>query len=573
LGAPTNVPRGRFSSAYQFTDNLTFSTGAHTYKFGGEYRRAIVNSVNDVNVRSRLIFNNLADLLAGMVLNNGTTILRGGTRRDTFTNNFGIFGQDDWKITPRLTLNYGIRYEFLGVFKEEGDRLFNFVPTSPTGIVQVGTQGLSDLYNRDNNNFGPRLGFAYDITGKGKTIARGSYGIYYDTPSQDFFLLQNFNTGGPASPATNPGSGVVNLTLTSTTGTTPIQAGQPIFGAATAPSAATPAPIFAIDLNLRTPYVQNYNLNVQHEIRPGMVAQLGYVGSVGRKLFRIRDINQASPGPGATRQLRRPFNAQFPTISFLNYLETSSNANYNSLQASLKQRLSRGLNFGASYSFSKSIDDASNGIFSGPRGVVYPQDSFNIAAERAVSVFDQRHRFMANFTYDLDFLPGLVGSLPKSLTGGWQIGGIYTGASGLPASPFIGVDVSGTGELNDRPNLISDPRSGDQRDATSFFNKAAFSMPAPGTFGTAGRNTITGPRLQIFDMSVGKTTKLNDRFTTQIRAEAFNIFNHSNLALPNAQFDASGFNTITQTPDVQQNNPRLLDGGPRVIQFGLKLLF
>ncbi|HKC86296.1 MAG TPA: TonB-dependent receptor, partial [Blastocatellia bacterium] len=157
LGAPTNVPRGRFSSGYQFTDNLTFSAGAHTYKFGGEYRRAIVNSVNDVNARGRLNFNNLADFLAGVVSTSSTTILRGATRRDTFTDNFGFFAQDDWKLTPRLTLNYGVRYEYLGLFKDEGDRIFNFVPGSATGLVQVGTPGLSDLYQTDRNNFGPRV--------------------------------------------------------------------------------------------------------------------------------------------------------------------------------------------------------------------------------------------------------------------------------------------------------------------------------------------------------------------------------------------------------------------------------
>ena len=600
LGAPTNVPRGRISSAYQFTDNLTFSTGAHNYKFGGEYRRAVVNSVNDVNARGRLNFNapatlipntntiavsaminSLADFLAGN-LASGTTILRGATRRDTFTNNFGFFAQDDWKIIPRLTLNYGVRYEYLGIFKEQNDRISNFVPTNPMGLVQVGTSGLSDLYQPDYNNVAPRFGFAYDLTGKGRTIVRGSYGFYYDTPSQDFFLLQGFNTGGAASPATNP-LPVLNVFNVNSTGRGNFGMGTPIFaaGTPTAPSAASPASILGVDLNLRTPYVQNYNLNVQYEVRPGMVAQVGYVGSQGRKLFRLRDINQATlPPPGttpamaaATLQSRRRLNAQFPQFTFINYLETSSNSNYNALQASLKQRLSRGLNFAVTYSFSKSIDDASNGIFSGPRGVAYPQDSFNIAAERAVSVFDQKHRFMANFTYDLDILTSLLGSLPKSLTGGWQIGGIYTGASGLPVTPFLNGDQSGTGELNDRPNLVGDPRSGDQRDATNFFNKNAFAAAPFGTFGTSGRNTVIGPRLHIVDFSLGKTTKLNDRFTTQFRAEAFNLFNHSNLALPVVQFDAANFNTITSTPDVQQNNPRLLDGGPRVIQLGLKLIF
>jgi hypothetical protein len=568
LGAPTNVPRGRFSSAYQFVDNLTFSAGAHTYKFGGEYRRAIVNSVNDVNARGRLNFNNLADFLAGAIAPS-STILRGATRRDTFTDNFGLFAQDDWKITPRLTLNYGLRYEYLGVFKEENDRIANFVPGSPTGLVQVGTPGLSDLYDSDRNNFGPRFGFAYDLTGKGKTVVRGAYGFYYDTPSQDFFLLQGFQSGGPASPATNP------LQSLGVFSSGPIGFGPnvPIFGAATAPT--SPFSIFAVDLDLRTPYIQNYNVNVQQEVLPGMVLQVGYVGSQGRKLFRVRDINQATPGLAATRQSRRPFNGQYPQFQFINYLETSANSNYNAFQTSLKQRLSRGLNFALAYTYSKSIDDASNGIFGGTRGVSFPQNSFNLAAERAVSVFDQRQRFSANFTYELEFLPSVLGSLPKALTGGWQFSGIYTGASGLPITPFMGnTDISGTGELNDRPNLISDPNSGARRDAAMWFNPLAFATPAAGTFGSSGRNTIIGPKLHIVDFTVGKLTKINDRFSAQFRAEAFNLFNRANLSLPQADFSSlTTFGTITSTPDTLLGNPRLADGGPRVIQFGLKLLF
>jgi hypothetical protein len=232
------------------------------------------------------------------------------------------------------------------------------------------------------------------------------------------------------------------------------------------------------------------------------------------------------------------------------------------------------LNFFLTYTYSKSIDDASNGIFGGTRGVSFPQDSFNIAAERAVSVFDQRHRFSGNFTYDMDFLPSALSSLPKRATEGWQLGGVYTVASGLPTTPFISTDMSGTGELNDRPNLIGDPNSGAMRDAAGFFNTAAFAAPAPGTFGNAARNTVIGPRLNIFDLSLGKVTKLNDRFTTQFRAEFFNIFNHANLSLPSMDFAIPAtFGTISQTPDTTLGNPRLADGGPRVIQFGLKLLF
>jgi TonB dependent receptor len=571
LGAPTNVPRGRVSSGYQLVDNLTWTRGLHTYKMGGEYRRAIVNSYNDQLARGRLNFNNLADFLAGRVSTTSTAILRGATRRDTFTNNFGLFVQDDWKVTPRLTLNLGLRYEYLGVFREQYNRLSNFVPDS--GLVQVGAAGLDSLYEPDYNNFAPRLGFAFDLTGVGHTILRGGYGWYYDTPSQDYFLLQGFENLGPGSPALNPlpGLGVFNLAFPAGTAI-PYGPNVPIFGAATGSLPTTNIAIFGVDLNLRTPYIQNYNLNLQHELRPGSVLQISYVGSRGTKLFRVRDINQATPGSPLTRQQRRPFNAQFPQFTFINYLETSANSNYNALQTTFKQRLTRGLNVYAAYTWSKSIDDASNGIYSGTRGVSFPQDSHNLQAERAVSVFDLRHRFTLNFMYDVNFLANLFSSLPKRLTEGWQLGGIYTGQSGLPITPFLSVDNSGTGEVNDRPNLIGDPNSGPRR-AGGWFNEAAFARPDGQTFGTSPRNVIIGPNYHSVDFSMNKLTKVTERLSLQFRAEIFNLFNRANFSLPNVDFNSNSFGEINQTPDVTAGNPRLAEGGPRVIQFGLKVVF
>jgi outer membrane receptor protein involved in Fe transport len=594
LGAPTNVPRGRVSSGYQFVDNLTWTRGLHNYKMGGEYRRAIVNSFNDQLARGRLNFNlpatvcppgsspadcqavpasinSLAGFLAGRVATDQTAILRGATRRDTFTNNFGLFVQDDWKVTPRLTLNLGLRYEYLGVFREQYNRLANFVPAS--GLVPVGGTGLDNLYEPDYNNFAPRLGFAFDLTGVGRTILRGGYGFYYDTPSQDYFLLQSFQNSGPGSPALNPvpGLGVFNLTFAANA-TIPYGPNVPIFGAATGSLPTTNISIFGVDLNLRTPYIQNYNLNLQHELRPGSVLQISYVGSHGTGLYRVRDINQATPGPAGTRQQRRPFNAQFPQFSYINYLETSANSNYNALQTTFKQRLSRGLNIFAQYTWSKSIDDASNGIYSGTRGVAFPQDSNNLRAERAVSVFDSRHRVAVNFTYDVNFLASTFGSLPKRLTEGWQLGGIYTGQSGSPITPFLSVDNSGTGEINDRPNLIGDPNSG-PRGPRGWFNEAAFAAPAAQTFGNSPRNVIIGPGYHSVDFSLNKLTKVTERISLQFRGEIFNLFNRPNFGLPNVDFNNTSFGDISETPDVTAGNPRLAEGGPRVIQFGLKLIF
>jgi hypothetical protein len=569
LGAPTNVPRGRVSSAFQLVDNVTWIRGSHTFKFGGEYRRAIVDSFADQNARGRLNFNNLADFLAGVVSTSGTALLRGATRRETFTNNFGFFAQDDWKITQRLTLNLGLRYEYLGVLQEKEDRLSNLL--FDRGLVRVGDAGLPNLWKQDYNNFAPRFGFAYDVFGKGKTIVRGAVGMYYDTPSQDYFQLQSFANGGPGSLGLNPlpGLGVFNVTFPAAA-TVPFGPGVSIFGAATGGLPTSNIALFATDINQRTPYIFNYNANVQQQLFKNTVLQVSYVGSQGRKLYRVRDINQATPGPAATRQSRRPFNAQFPQYSFINYLEASASSGYNAFQANVRQRLTSGLNLNVAYTLSKSIDDASNGIYGGTRGVSFPQDSYNLKAERSVSSFDVRHRFTFNFVYDLNFLPEKFGK--NRLTEGWQLSGIYTASSGIPITPFLSTDVSGTGEFNDRPNLVGDPNSG-PRTAQQWFNTAAFTIPAAGTFGNAPRNSIIGPPVNIFDFSLSKTTRIVENVSLQFRAEAFNLFNRPNFSLPNVDRNSGAFGAIGETPDVTAGNPRLGEGGPRVLQFGLKLIF
>src|SRR5262249_43684450 len=254
------------------------------------------------------------------------------------------------------------------------------------------------------------------------------------------------------------------------------------------------------------------------------------------------------------------------------YLESSASSNYNALQATIRQRIGSRFNLFGTYTWSKSLDDASNGIYSGTRGVSFPQDGYNVRSERAVSSFDLRHRVTINVIYELDFVSNMLGSLPRRLTSGWQVSGIYTGQSGLPITPFLSVDTSGTGELNDRPDLVGDPNSG-PRTPKLWFNKAAFAQPAPGTFGNAGRNVILGPNLHSVDLSLNKLTKITERTSVQFRAEIINVFNRVNFSLPNVDFNSSTFGAISETPDVTAGNPRLGEGGPRVVQFGLKFIF
>ena len=227
----------------------------------------------------------------------------------------------------------------------------------------------------------------------------------------------------------------------------------------------------------------------------------------------------------------------------------------------------------ASHVWSHSIDDASNGICSCTAGVSLPQNSFDTRAEKAASIFDQRQHFTLNFVYDLDIVTHKLNKWPKRLTAGWQLNGIYTLGSGLPITPFWnGAAPSGSGETsNDRPNLVGNPNDGPKK-WNAWFNTAAFVAAPVGTFGNAGRNTVIGPRTNALDFSVVKSTRIGERLNLQFRSEFFNILNHPNFALPNVTVNSSAFGTIASTPDVAAGNP-LGDGGPRLVQLALKLVF
>jgi outer membrane receptor protein involved in Fe transport len=586
IGSTLSVPRARVDTNWHFIDNFSWKLTGHDLKFGYEFRRTVVDAFFDAGYRGRLDFLTLSDFLAGNLA--GGRQARGDSRRNTFQNSHAAYIQDSFRPTRTLTINAGLRYDYFGVIGERNNLLSNFDPQR--GLVLVGTNGLERLYERDWNNFSPRLGLAWDLTGKGRTVVRAGWGLFYDAYSQDFFTGQlPFNTFNPG-PAYNPVGPAPILFSFSTV--PQIQQGVPIF------TGFSDSDVFAVDPRLRTPYVQNFNLNLQHELTRNVVAEVGYVGSQGRKLFRYRDINQPV-NPGALRPFDNgPFAPSGNLFAYVNHIETSAASNYNALQTGLNVRERRGFTVSANYTWSHSIDNASDGQ-DYVANATQPENSFRADLERGNSNFDVRQRFVATFSYSI---PNFFKSHPR-LGEGWQLGGILTLRTGSPFHVNLFDDYNGTSEFFPRPDIVGDPFAG-TRAPDQFLNLSAFRVPCTldpagdgsaascisGTqhFGNLGRNALRGPGYRNFDFSVFKTTRITESVALQLRAEFFNIFNHPNFAsplLPGFSADASfngidpvtgrgiGFLPITVTPDVGIGNPFLGGGGPRNIQLAVRLTF
>jgi hypothetical protein len=592
-----SIPRGRTSQSFQILDNFTWLNGRHTIKFGGEFRRVSISSFNDNLERGLFSFGpeSTANLAlcqqptppAACTLNDGAgeagaltlaayylgdtfpLINAGNTQRDTFNNGFSVFAQDDFRVSPTLTLNFGMRWEYFGPLGEKHNLLSNLGRDG--NLAMVGTDGLNGAYERDLNNFAPRVGFAWNVLAK--TVIRGAYGIYHDYIPQDLLIANFTNSAGLA---TNPIGPQPVLSLSNSYDSTAWDGENPtgqVVSPIPPPYPPSGADIFFTPRNLVTPYAQNWNLNIEQQLTQTVALQLGYVGSKGTKLVRLRDANQ--PDVNGNRP-----NTNY---GFMDEFATISASTYHAFQGTLRMRNWRGLSGFAGYTFSKSLDDASDGIDFNFATVAIPQDSNNLSAEHGPSNFDTRHRFTAAFSYQLPRFGG-----PKRLAEGWELNTIVTVQSGRPVPIVNANDTSGLqfdqfpspSNFHQRPNLVpgqpivnSNWRSGP--DSIGYLNGNAFADPPLGTFGTLGRNAIYGPRFWNVDFAVAKSLSLTEKLALQLRAEMFNIFNHPNFALPNF-FVSPGSpqqGLITQTPDQAQTNPGLGGGGPRVIQLGLKLVF
>ncbi|HET8824575.1 MAG TPA: carboxypeptidase regulatory-like domain-containing protein [Terriglobales bacterium] len=635
----------------QFTDHVSYTAGKHAFKFGGELHRTGVSGGAFGNARGSITFlggntpdpadpsgqtflntTALEDFFAGTPFK--VSVQSGDPRRNSHNWEYALFGQDDWRATKNLTINLGLRYEYRTVLKEEHNLLGNFDPNSPTGLIQVGINGVKSPYNADPKNFGPRFGFAWDVTGKGSTVLRGGASMIYETVNWESFLafnnsygLSNVPTGAIISGTGTPNQQTAGGTITAANltifpdPTVPWDNG-PIYGSNLSsstincdPAVANPCPIMSVVRNLKTPFVWSWNLNLQHAFTPKLSLEMAYVGNHGTHLTGIRDINQEALG--SDDQTTRPFNAKFPYLSNIFQMGNFYKSNYNGLQSTLTARNYHGLSMVMGYTYAHSLDDVgANWDFGAGYGL--PQDSNNVAAEYANSDFDIRHRLTLSLTYAI---PGKGGF--AQMLEGWEINSITTLQSGQPWGVIdLGSDIAGFGNLPVSPPQSTPVRwnfFGKPSDFTAgptpipFFSGGDPNMPAActtdagaagaaslsafgcfakgnsvllppafGTLGTMGRNIFRDSGFRTLDFSVAKNWHLGERVRAQFRAEFFNILNHPNFANPyggqngfgnNDPSVGAGFGCECLTPDVAAANPAIGSGGPRSVQLGLKFLF
>jgi hypothetical protein len=514
-------------------------------KFGFDLRLLQQNAYRDVesrgffNFTGLLLGNPLEELLLGAPTETG-----GATENNPQhlrTDSYDFFVNDAWRARPDLALTLGLRYEYNSPAVDVANRADVYNPAAGA-LVQLGQGGFPrGGYNPDRNNFAPQIGLAWSPGGRNTTAVRAAYGIHYDqsslAPGEGLYFsapYYNFNLYYPVP-------GLVNLSLAN-----PFPSGFPF---------PYPGSAIAFQRDLRMPYAQQWNLGVQRQLGKSRVLEIAYVGSKGTHLTDSRNINQ--PRPSVNQQNPGPN----PSFSEIDIIESQANSIYHSLQARLQQRLWHGLSLLASYTYAKSIDDAS-GFFNTTGDPNFPQNSYDLGAERGRSDFDIRQRFTLSYAYDLPVFKG------HRWLGGWQSFGVLTFQTGQPFTVALlpdndnantGVSQLGFG-ANGRPNVAGDPRLSNPTPG-EWFNTAAFATPPYGHFGDAGRNILDGPGLRAVNVSIVKNTAVGERLNLQFRTEFFNALNHTNFNLPDGFVGSPTFGQVVSAQD------------PRRIQFAVKLLF
>src|SRR5579871_448661 len=638
LGATSGDPRQRVDTNSQVIDNISWKLNKHDIKFGGDFHRTSVEQSFDKYSRGRIRFNTLEDLLQMIPQTSafGAFDYTGYTRRHTYQNGFGFYFQDAYHLTSHLVFNYGLRWDYYSVVAERNNLFSDFVPTSGSAgtLQQVGNGGLSGLYNPDKKDFSPRISAVWDVNGKGTTVIRAGWGLFFDAFSQDMMLghlpYPTFYAPGPAYNNIGPNPvQMANINPAAIDANGVYIPNTPFYGT---PGCSVECDIFSFDRNIKTPYMENYNVNIQHQFSKSVSLQVGYVGSQGHRLFRFYDINQPSQATITSSDLAChcindftvPRNYGFPNGAVYIFQENSlGSSNYNSLQTSLRVVNYHGFTSTVNYVYSKSLDNSSDGE-DFVVNAAQPQNSTAPQLEYGPSNFNIPHRFVWIASYAF---PKMAGSMQR-LKNGWGINSAATLQSGQPFTLNYNYedDFSGGGDGFDRPDVVG-PITYNKGNPSQFLNLGSFAMPCtsgatldtyngfaddcvPGTrhYGNLGRNSLSGPTFKQWDVAIYKDTALTERLTMQLRADFFNILNHPNFSNPvlplfiadpasnpisplkvypdgthgcacgfappvNGREVGNGYYQITATGDVGIGNPFLGGGGPRGIQLAAKFTF
>ena len=588
IGGAITGPRNTTQNSLELQDSLALVRGAHLFKMGGELRRTGIDMFQAIAPNAFFVFAGTFptnNAIANLLLGSPVTFYQGlgDFNRGVRVWSLGGYAQDEWRASARVTVNYGARYERINPFTEVQDRLNGFIPgqqstvypNAPTGLVFPGDAGVGKGIAHSANAFMPRLGIAWDPSGDGVWSVRASYGLFYE---------QFQNGAGTASQVAISSTPFAQFNQYSGAGLNfqNPYAGRVIPGAN---SFVRPATVFALDVDAKPPSVQNWNLGVQRSLFGKYLVEARYVGAAGRHLPRNVEANPAVFGPGATAQnadRRRIYancpadptsSCDFTTIAMLRNITTSS---YHAGQFSVSRRYGSGVGFNVSYWLSQSNDYLSSMNLSGAAAKPLAgendlaQNPFDLEAEYGPSLFDARHRFVANVSWQAHMADGAPSSI-RMLFDAWQLNAIASLNSGTPFTVSDSANVSLqansppiSGFPASRPNLVGDPNAGPHT-ADAWLSRDAFQrlnvQTQAGQFGDAGRNIARGPGYENLDVSFVRDFPLSGDVRLQFRAEIFNVLNHVNFGLPVADLNSVNFGRIFSA------------GPPRLTQFALKLSF
>src|SRR5581483_3275631 len=577
LGAATFWPNYNNLNLFQAADNFLYIHGHHAIKIGFDFRRENLGRVAARFVRGYFAFDgsftqdpnnrgNTGDAMADFLLGASNNSTLGNQNGEiAVTHNYSAFFQDDWRITPRLTLNLGVRWDMFGPpsFKKLKEYpVSNFLFTYGAQNYQiVRPKDERDCgCDRDWNNFAPRVGFAYQVTAK--TIVRSGFGIYYGEPDAiSFFGDARFQNLPPE---------FTEITFPTDRLRSPSQIVDNGFPAGLIPATQVQENVFVNTAPrvIPTQYSMQWFFDVQRELPMQTVLTLSYVGNGNHHMTQIRNINQPlTPGPGSVKS-RSPW----PFFGWIVFRDPAGNGSYNAFTAKVEKRYSRGLSLIGAYTWSHAIDNVAEALTTA--GGQELQDNYDLRRNRGNSSFDLRHVFVLSSVYELPFANGrrwlnIKGPLDWVL-GGWQVSGILNLRTGIPFSALVSTDISNTGTSNptggtanqNHPDVLRNANlSSDQRSIARWYDVSAFAIPANYTYGNAGRNILYGPPSRNLDFTIAKSFRITESKRLDFRTEMFNLTNTPNFGLPAANVNLPNAGTITTA------------AAPRQIQFALKFLY